>query len=75
MGRVIPVTLMWFILSPTQTTVLTIDSNFSLFRDTVLVESKINVLEANNAIWESHVAHLKSNQEDQVQYFCRLCFK
>ena len=39
------------------------------------LESKINVLEANNAVLESHVAHLKSNQENHEQYSRRLCLR
>ena len=36
------------------------------------LESKIDVLEVKNAMLESHVAQLQSNQESQEQYSRRL---
>ena len=39
------------------------------------LESKINVLETKNAVLESLIAHLKSNQENHEQYSRRLCLR
>ena len=36
---------------------------------------RVNQLEANNAVLESHVAHLRKSHENQEQYSHRLCLR
>ena len=39
------------------------------------LKTRMNVLEAKNAMLESHIAQLQSNQESQEQYSLRLCLR